>query len=179
MMVRDKKIMAASLALMLGSFALAGCTTADTKVASGDSSVAAAEQAQAETDGEDAASSATNKSEEGEDAVSSATVGKEGPGEKGPKGERGARPEEEAAAEQTIPDKTFTLEELSKFDGMDGAAAYIAIDRIVYNVTDADGWTEGEHEGYFAGQDLTAAFESSPHKASMLNALEIMGRLAE
>lgn len=178
-MIRNKKIMAASLALMLGAFALAGCTTVETSDASGNSSVAAAEQAPTEVTLEDAANSATNKSEEGEDAVSSATGGKESPGGKGPKGERGTRPEEEAAATQTIPDKTFTLEELSQFDGKDGAAAYIAIDGVVYNVTDADGWTEGEHEGYSAGGDLTAAFESSPHKDSILNGLEIMGKLAE
>jgi predicted heme/steroid binding protein len=178
-MMRNKKIMAASLALMLGAFALAGCTTGEASDASGNSSAAAAEQAQTEVTGEDAVNSATNKSEEGDDAVSSATGGKESPGEKGPKGERGTRPEEEAAAEQTIPDKTFTLEELSQFDGKDGEAAYIAIDGIVYNVTDADGWTEGEHEGYSAGQDLTAAFESSPHKDSILSGLEIMGTVAE
>ncbi|ETA79370.1 cytochrome b5 domain-containing protein [Youngiibacter fragilis] len=160
-MIRNKKMMAASLALVLGTFALAGCTRSEAAGAM-DNSVAAAQ-----TEGN------------GEDAVSSATGGKGIPGEKGHKVERGTRPDEETYVVQTIPDKTFTLEELSKFDGKDGADAYIAIDGIVYNVTDADGWTEGEHEGYFAGQDLTAAFESSPHKASMLNALEIMGKLAE
>jgi predicted heme/steroid binding protein len=178
-MTRNKKIMAAGLALILGTFALAGCTTGEATGVTGDSAVAAEEQAPAEEKVEDATSSVTNKSDEGEDAVSSATGGKVNPGEKDPKGERGARPEVDTTTEQTIPDKTFTLEELSKFDGKDGAAAYIAIDGVVYNVTDADGWNEGEHEGYYAGQDLTAAFEASPHKDSMLSGLEIMGKLAE
>lgn len=47
------------------------------------------------------------------------------------------------------------------------------------DTTGAEGWKEGEHEGYSAGQDLTAAFESSPHKESILNGLEIMGKLAD
>ena len=178
-MIRNKKIMAASLAVMLGTFATAGCTTGVTADVAENSAAVAEEQAPAESTEEDTKSSATEKSEEGEDTVSSATSGKENPGGKGPKGQRGARPEEESTAEQTIPDKTFTLDELSQYDGKDGAAAYIAIDGVVYNVTDADGWNEGEHEGYYAGQDLTAAFEASPHKDSMLSGLEIMGKLAE
>ncbi|MBW8381252.1 MAG: hypothetical protein K0M69_01855 [Youngiibacter sp.] len=178
-MIRNKKIMASSLALMLGTFALAGCTTIEPEGVTDNSVVAAQEQAPAESTGEDTTSSATTETAEGEDTVSSATGGKENHGEKGYKGERGARPEEENTSQQTIPDKTFTLDELSEFDGKDGAAAYIAIDGVVYNVTDADGWTEGEHEGYSAGQDLTAAFESSPHKDSILSGLEIMGKLAE
>lgn len=42
---------------------------------------------------------------------------------------------------------------------------------------DANG-KDGEHEGYSAGKDLTAAFESSPHKESTLNSLVIMGKLS-
>lgn len=167
-MIRNKRIIAATLSLMLGTFVLAGCTTDATAGITGSTADIA------ETAVEEATTDAN-----GEEVTSSATGGKESPGKKGPKGERGARTDEENETEQTIPDKTFTLEELSQFDGKDGTQAYIAIDGVVYNVTDAQGWKEGEHEGYYAGQDLTAAFESSPHKEAILNGLEIMGKLSE
>lgn len=174
-MIRNKKIITATLALMLGTFLFAGCTTdATAGVTASLAETAVVPENSAETAEEETPTEAN-----GEDVTSSATGGKESPGEKGPKGERGARTDEENEVEQTIPDKAFTLEELSQFDGKDGAQAYIAIDGVVYNVTGAEGWTNGAHEGYSAGQDLTAAFESSPHKESTLNGLEIMGKLAD
>lgn len=168
-MIRNKKIMAATLSIMLGTLALVGCTTDTTASITGSSvETAGATENSVETTEEQ-----TPVEANGEDVTSSAT------GEKGPKGERGAKPAEETNTEQTIPDKTFTLEELSQYDGKDGREAYIAIDGVVYNVTDVHGWIEGEHEGYSAGKDLTAAFESSPHKESTLNGLEIIGTLID
>jgi len=83
-MIRNNKIMAASLTLMLGTFALAGCTTIEPEGVTDNSVVAAQEQAPAESTGEDTTSSATIETAEGEDTVSSATGGKENHGEKGP-----------------------------------------------------------------------------------------------
>ena len=174
-MIRNKKIMAATLVLMLGTFAFTGCTTDLTAGVTGNS----VETAVIAENSVETAMEQTPTESNGEDVTSSATGGKESPGEKGPKGEHGVWTDEENEVEQTIPDKTFTLDELSQYDGKDGAQAYIAIDGVVYDVTGADGWKEGEHEGYSAGQDLTAAFESSPHKESILNGLEIMGTLAD
>lgn len=79
----------------------------------------------------------------------------------------------------TVPDKAFTLEELAAFDGKDGNAAYIAIDGTVYDVTNADGWQNGSHEGYSAGADLTDAFAASPHKDALLQTLTPVGTLAD
>lgn len=174
-MMRNKKIIAATLSVLLGTFLFAGCTTDATAGVTGNS----VETADATENSVETAAEETPTDASGEDVTSSATGGKESPGEKGPKGERDARTDEENEVEQTIPDKTFTLEELSQYDGKDGVEAYIAIDGVVYNVTGADGWINGEHEGYSAGQDLTSAFESSPHKEAILNGLEIMGKLAE
>lgn len=164
-MMKNKKHIAATLAIMLGTFTFAGCTKDVTAGVTGNS----AETAQVQTPID----------ANGKDVTSSATGGKENSGEKGPKGDQGITAEKENGAEQTIPDKTFTLEELSQYDGKDGREAYIAIDGVVYNVTDVHGWIDGEHEGYSAGKDLTAAFESSPHKESTLNSLVIMGKLSD
>ena len=37
----------------------------------------------------------------------------------------------------------FTLEELAAYDGQNGSPAYIAIDGVVYDVTDVPQWTNG------------------------------------
>lgn len=44
-------------------------------------------------------------------------------------------------------EKTFTLEELVKFDGQNGHKAYVAVNGTVYDV---DAWQEGQHHGNLA-----------------------------
>ena len=82
------------------------------------------------------------------------------------------------AACQAAEPKTFTLAELAEYDGQNGAKAYIAVDGIVYDVSDADGWENGYHNNVLlAGTDATTAFESSPHSASILEDLPEVGTL--
>lgn len=84
----------------------------------------------------------------------------------------------EQTTEDTATEETFTVEELSEYDGQDGNPAYVAIDGVVYDVTDNDAWTEGEHQGQqLAGTDATAAIEESPHGDSVLEDLEVVGNL--
>ncbi len=74
----------------------------------------------------------------------------------------------------------LTLEELAKYDGKDGNPAYIAIDGVVYDVTDVPQWKDGEHNGYSAGQDLTDEIKNiSPHGLSKLKGLPVVGKLAD
>ncbi len=69
--------------------------------------------------------------------------------------------------EEDLP--TFTLEELSEFDGKDGARAYVAVQGVIYDVTDLPKWEGGTHNGYDAGQDLTdIILNKSPHGLSTL-----------
>ena len=69
----------------------------------------------------------------------------------------------------------YTLSELGAFDGKNGNMAYIAVNSIIYDVTNE--WNNGEHEGCFAGNDLTSQFERSPHSQSILDNLDIIGEL--
>lgn len=75
---------------------------------------------------------------------------------------------------------TMTPEELTEYDGMDGNAAYVAVDGIIYDVTDEYQWDEGEHNGFKAGKDLTDEIKNiSPHGVSKLEALPKIGKLVE
>ena len=74
----------------------------------------------------------------------------------------------------------FTLAELSQYDGRDGANAYVAYEGVVYDVTNNPRWPNGYHNGYQAGQDLTAALNSvAPHSSSNLTTQPVVGFLQE
>lgn len=75
--------------------------------------------------------------------------------------------------------KQFTLEELKKYNGENGQPAYVAIDGVVYDVTDVEPWQGGKHHGNVAGNDLSEAIMKSPHKHSVLAKLNEVGKLEE
>ncbi len=74
----------------------------------------------------------------------------------------------------------MTLDELSQYDGKNGANAYIAYNGVVYDVTGNPNWPNGVHRGIFqAGQDITQLFQTSgaPHGASNITSLPIVAFL--
>jgi len=77
---------------------------------------------------------------------------------------------------ETIYLPVFTLAELSAYSGANGTTAYIAVDGVIYDVTNE--YTNGQHQGMqLGGTDASAAFASSPHSASILASLPIVGTL--
>lgn len=76
-------------------------------------------------------------------------------------------------------DMEFTAEELAKYNGKDGNRAYVAVDGVVYDVTDVPPWKGGEHQGRVsAGKDLTKEIETmSPHGKKVLENLPVVGKL--
>jgi predicted heme/steroid binding protein len=75
--------------------------------------------------------------------------------------------------------KKFSLKELSQFDGKNGKPAYIGYSGKVYDVTDSIEWTEGDHLGHTAGQNLSEAMEIAPHGSEILERMKVVGVLSE
>lgn len=78
-----------------------------------------------------------------------------------------------------VTETTFTLEQLAAFDGKNGTTAYVALDGIVYDVTKAKGWKNGNHNGIQAGQDISKYINKSPHGKGVLKNLQRIGKLAD
>jgi predicted heme/steroid binding protein len=82
--------------------------------------------------------------------------------------------------ESTAPEKIFTIDELAAFNGKDGAPAYIAVDGIVYDVTNVSYWRNGMHNGFEAGRDLTEEIKTiSPHGVSKMKGIPVIGKLSQ
>lgn len=72
----------------------------------------------------------------------------------------------------------LTLEELSQFTGRDGNPAYVAVEGLIYDVTDSARWRGGMHNTYRAGNDLTEAIQgASPHGERVLANVPLIGVL--
>lgn len=82
-----------------------------------------------------------------------------------------------AAANGTL---ELTLDQLKQYDGKNGNPAYVAVDGIIYDVTNVSAWKNGEHHGYSAGNDLTDIIKNkSPHGVKNLEGLPIVGKLVD
>ena len=78
------------------------------------------------------------------------------------------------------PQLELTLEELATYNGKDGNPAYIAVDGIIYDVSGSSRWKNGEHNGHYAGQDLTDIIKNqSPHGISVLSRMPVVGKIVE
>ena len=74
----------------------------------------------------------------------------------------------------------LTLEELKQFDGKNGTPAYVAVDGVIYDVTNVAKWKNGEHNGYSAGNDLTDIIKNkSPHGVKNLEGVPIVGKIVD
>ena len=74
-------------------------------------------------------------------------------------------------------ERVFTLVELSKYNGQNGNPSYVAVDGIVYDVSNNRQWRNGMHNGATAGSDLSSMINSAPHGKSILKNIAIIGVL--
>ena len=71
----------------------------------------------------------------------------------------------------------LTVDELAAYNGKDGKPAYVAVNGVIYDVTNNRAWQNGAHQGYNAGMDLTDALGKAPHGDSVLKDLPVVGKL--
>lgn len=83
-----------------------------------------------------------------------------------------------ATQQQQADARTITPTELAAADGLDGRPAWISVNGIVFDVSEAAGWKDGEHRGVKAGTDGTDLFVSSPHGLDFMARTPVVGRVA-
>ena len=71
----------------------------------------------------------------------------------------------------------FTIQELARFNGKNGNPAYVAVNNIVYDVTNNAAWAAASHFGLVAGKDLTSEFVSCHAGQTILSKLKVVGKL--
>jgi predicted heme/steroid binding protein len=77
-------------------------------------------------------------------------------------------------SEETEESDVFTAQTLAYYDGQEGRPAYVAVDGVVYDVTNSTRWRNGAHNGFQAGRDLTRQFNSQ-HGDTRLSRFPIVG----
>jgi predicted heme/steroid binding protein len=80
------------------------------------------------------------------------------------------------------PERVISPAELRRCTGERGTRMWVAVDGVVYDVTECARWRTGLHEGqHFPGQDLTSEFGQAPHGPEVLShpRVQCIGRLDE
>ncbi len=76
--------------------------------------------------------------------------------------------------------RKFSVRELARYNGKNGAPAFIAFKGKVYDVSDSFLWQNGNHQVlHNAGIDLTDSLIQAPHGLEMLEKFPIVGTLLE
>lgn len=81
-----------------------------------------------------------------------------------------------------VPQRTFTVAELAKYNGQNGQPAYVGADGWVYDVTASPWWAGGAHSvcklSSMAGKDLTQALsQAPPSMRGLLQKFPVVGKL--
>ena len=79
-----------------------------------------------------------------------------------------------------MPRRRFTKKALGRYNGRNGAPAFIAYKGRVYDVSRSFLWQNGRHQAlHVAGRDLTSSLEEAPHDAEVLKRFPMVGTLRE
>jgi predicted heme/steroid binding protein len=74
-------------------------------------------------------------------------------------------------------DRTFTLQELEQYNGQNGNPAYVAVNGVLYDVTNSGSWPSATHFGLIAGRDLTPQYTTCHAGSLNLGRLPVVGKL--
>lgn len=74
--------------------------------------------------------------------------------------------------------KTYSAEDLDRYNGENGNPAHIAYQGRVYDVTESKRWKAGNHmRRHKAGRDLTQEMQAAPHGAEVLERFPQVGEI--
>ncbi|MFT7249852.1 MAG: putative heme/steroid binding protein [Arcticibacterium sp.] len=71
----------------------------------------------------------------------------------------------------------YKKQQLALRNGQDREEIWVALDGIIYDVTDSRLWKNGKHYEHWAGQDLTEELSDAPHTASVFEKFLKVGKL--
>ncbi len=74
--------------------------------------------------------------------------------------------------------RVFTPEELSTYTGKNGNPAYVAVNGVVYDMTNVAAWGGATHFGLTPGKDLSGVFASCHDGQPILSTLPVVGVMA-
>ncbi len=73
--------------------------------------------------------------------------------------------------------KEYKKQQLALRNGQDKDEIWVALDGIIYDVTESRLWKNGKHYEHWAGQDLTDELLEAPHTASVFEKFTKVGKL--
>lgn len=71
----------------------------------------------------------------------------------------------------------FTKSQLALRNGQDKPQVWVALDGVIYDVTDSRLWRNGKHYEHWAGQDLTDELKDAPHTEKVFEKFKAIGIL--
>jgi predicted heme/steroid binding protein len=76
--------------------------------------------------------------------------------------------------------RSFSKDELEKFDGKEGRPFYIAFKGRIYDLSNSKLWVQGTHMGvHTRNENLAETIKNAPHGEEMLERFTVLGTLAE
>lgn len=72
----------------------------------------------------------------------------------------------------------FTAAELAGYNGRNGSPAYVAVNGVVYDVSNVAAWGGATHFGLTAGTDATSQFASCHAGQPILSKLKVVGKMS-
>lgn len=79
----------------------------------------------------------------------------------------------------SVTQRVFSRTELTKYNGISGFPAYVAVNGIVYDVTNNAAWAAATHFGLTAGGDYTSEFAACHAGRNTLQNLNVVGSLSD
>jgi predicted heme/steroid binding protein len=71
----------------------------------------------------------------------------------------------------------YTKSQLALRNGQDKPQIWVALNGIIYDVTESRLWRNGKHYEHWAGQDLTDELADAPHTETVFEKFVAIGRL--